>query len=133
MNALFTSRRDDWRTPKRIWDELNQEFQFDWDVCASDENALLPNYYTECLDIEWQGSRNYMNPPYGRNIGKFMGKANEQWAKGKLVVCLVPARTDTLWFHDYAIHHEIRFIKGRLKFDDGKNSAPFPSCVVVMK
>jgi site-specific DNA-methyltransferase (adenine-specific) len=74
-----------------------------------------------------------MNPPYGREIGKWMKKAVEEWKRGNTVVCLVPARTDTAWWHDYAIKGEIRFIRGRLKFGGGKSSAPFPSAIVIFR
>lgn len=74
-----------------------------------------------------------MNPPYGREIGAWMKKADEAAMSGTTVVCLVPARTDTKWWHEHAIHHEVRFIRGRLKFGDAKSNAPFPSAVVVMR
>jgi len=79
------------------------------------------------------GGAVYLNPPYGRGIGKFMNKANEESQKGITIVALVPSRTDTAWWHDYCMKHEIRFIRGRLKFGDQPNSAPFPSAVIVMK
>ena len=80
------------------------------------------------------GGRNFVNPPYGREIPKWVYKGYEEWKKGKLVVFLIPSRTDTKWWHDYIMKAtEIRFIKGRLKFDDQKNSAPFPSAIVVFK
>ena len=75
----------------------------------------------------------YMNPPYGRTIGKWMEKAVNEWRAGAIVVCLVPARTDTNWWHTYAMQGEIRFLKGRLKFGGSKNAAPFPSAVVIFK
>lgn len=81
----------------------------------------------------WGGGAVYLNPPYGRGIGKFMNKANQESKKGIIIVALVPARTDTAWWHDYCIQHEVRFIRGRLKFGNSKNCAPFPSAVVIMK
>lgn len=135
--AAFSSKKMDWATPKDFFDKLNNEFGFDLDVCASDENAKCPDYFTEqddCLTQDWSGRRCFMNPPYGREIGKFIAKARrEAQENGALVVCLIPARTDTAYWHDHIFDHaaEIRFIRGRLKFGDGKNSAPFPSAVVV--
>ena len=81
---------------------------------------------------EWRGVC-WMNPPYGRTIGNWMKKAYESSLEGATVVCLVPARTDTGWWHNYAMKGDIEFIKGRLKFGGSKNSAPFPSAVVVFK
>ena len=104
-------------------------------MCATDDNAKCAKYYTEEMDglsQEWRGVC-WMNPPYGRTIGKWMKKAYESSLEGATVVCLVPARTDTNWWHDYAMKGDIEFIKGRLKFGGSKNSAPFPSAVVVFK
>ena len=122
-----------WATPQAFFDELNKEFGFELDVCALPENAKCEKYYTPEIDglkQQWRGIC-WMNPPYGREIGAWMEKAYESSLEGATVVCLVPARTDTRWFHDFAMRGEIRFIKGRLKFGDSKNSAPFPSAVVV--
>ena len=106
--------------------ELHQEFRFTFDPCPPD--PLLNG-----LKIEW-GKRNFVNPPYGREIGKWIKKGFEEWKKGKLVVFLIPSRTDTVWWHSYIMEaSEIRFIKGRLKFGGSKNSAPFPSCVAIFK
>ncbi|HET8689681.1 MAG TPA: DNA N-6-adenine-methyltransferase [Methanosarcina sp.] len=124
-----------WSTPQDFFDKLNAEFGFDLDVCATPDNAKCACYFTEAengLAQEWSGMV-WMNPPYGREIGKWMRKAYESAQAGATVVCLVPARTDTAWWHDYAIRGEIRFIRGRLKFGGSKNSAPFPSAVVVFK
>lgn len=135
--AAYSSKRQDWATPKAFFDALNEEFRFDLDVCASAENAKCSDYYTEaddCLTKDWGGRRCFMNPPYGRAIGKFVEKArSEAEQNGALVVCLIPARTDTSYWHDHIFGHasDVRFIRGRLKFGDGKNSAPFPSAVVV--
>lgn len=125
-NPHFSSMRLDWRTPKAFYDELNKEFNFDFDPCP-------PRPKFDGLSVEW-GKRNFVNPPYGREIGKWIKKGYEEWQKGKLVVFLVPSRTDTIWWHEYLMKApEIRFIRGRLHFDEHKNSAPFPSCVVVFK
>lgn len=134
-NGLFTSETDLWATPPDFFEKLNEEFNFELDVCADDNNHKCDKYYTkndDGLSQKWEGTC-WMNPPYGREIGKWMKKAYESSLDGATVVCLVPARTDTKWWHDYAIHGEVRFVKGRLKFGDSKNSAPFPSAVVVFK
>ncbi len=125
----------EWATPQKVFDDLNLEFRFTLDPCSTKENAKCKKHYTELddgLSKSWNGERVFMNPPYGRVIGEWVKKASE--ATGGVVVCLLPARTDTRWFHDYIYGRaEIRFIKGRLKFGDGKNSAPFPSMIVVFR
>jgi len=130
-NGLFTSNTDLWSTPQSLFDELDKEFHFTLDVCATDENAKCERYFTkedDGLSQEWKGVC-WMNPPYGREIGKWIKKAYESRAT---VVCLIPARTDTAWWHDYVMKaKEIRYIRGRLKFGGSKNSAPFPSAIVV--
>ena len=132
-SGLMSSLTDDWATPKLFFEEINREYQFDTDVCASVQNYKCSRYFTEKengLIQEW-GNVNWCNPPYGRKIGLWIKKSYEENLKGKTVVLLIPARTDTKWFHDYIYQkHEIRFIKGRLKFNDGKNPAPFPSMLV---
>ena len=131
--GLFTSNTDLWETPQDFFDRLDEEFNFDLDVCANVENAKCEKYFTEEMDglqQEWKGVC-WMNPPYGRQIGKWMKKAYESSLNGATVVCLVPARTDTRWWHDYCMKGEIRFVKGRLKFGDSVNSAPFPSAVII--
>lgn len=135
MSVHFSSATDLHATPQDFFDKLNAEFNFTLDVCANAENAKCAKFYTKEIDglsQYWEGVI-FMNPPYGREISKWMKKADEAAMYGATVVCLVPARTDTRWWHEYAIQHEIRFIRGRLKFGDAKNSAPFPSAVVVMK
>ena len=136
MNKVhFSSATDLWATPPDFFDELNKEFNFETDVCALPENAKCEKYYSPEMDglkQEWRGVC-WMNPPYGREIGKWMQKAYESSLQGATVVCLVPARTDTKWFHDFAMRGEVRFVRGRLKFGDSKNSAPFPSAVVVFR
>jgi phage N-6-adenine-methyltransferase len=135
MNVHFSSATDDWATPQDFFDDLNREFNFDLDVCASSTNAKCARYFTaqdDGLTQKWGGVC-FMNPPYGRTIGKWMAKAVAEWQAGATVVCLVPARTDTIWWHTYAMQGEIRFIKGRLKFGNSKNAAPFPSAVVVFR
>jgi phage N-6-adenine-methyltransferase len=134
--GLFTSLTDEWETPQDLFDKLNKEFKFTLDVCATKENAKCKLFYSkkeDGLKREWR-VRCWMNPPYGRVIGEWVKKAYESSQKGALVVALLPARTDTKWFHEYIYNKaEIRFIKGRLKFSGSKNSAPFPSMVVIWR
>ena len=132
-SVLYSSESEVWETPKDLFDKLDAEFHFDIDVCALPSNAKCTTFFTpeqDGLTQKWEGVC-WMNPPYGRKIGAWMRKALE--AK-TTVVCLVPARTDTKWWHDYAMKaSEIRFVKGRLKFGDSKNSAPFPSAIIVFR
>lgn len=132
----FSSATDLWATPLDFFMELHREFGFETDVCALPDNAKCDRFFTPEMDglkQTWEGVC-WMNPPYGRGIGAWVKKAAESAAEGATVVCLLPARTDTRWFHDH-IHakHEVRFVKGRLKFGGHANSAPFPSMVVVMR
>lgn len=132
----FSSATVEWATPWDVFNPLNGEFGFTLDVCALPENAKCARYFTpddDGLAQDWTGDVCWMNPPYGRAIGDWMGKAYREWHKGATVVCLVPARTDTRWWHDYAVKGEIRFIKGRVKFGGHKNPAPFPSAIVVFR
>ena len=133
--GLMTSNTDLWSTPRDFFDDYNAIYHFDVDVCATAENALCAKFYSpedNGLSKEWHGVC-WMNPPYGREIIKWMKKAYESSLHGATVVCLVPARTDTAWWHDYAMKGNIEFIRGRLKFGSSKNSAPFPSAVVVFQ
>lgn len=130
---LMSSNTDNRATPQAFFDELDKEFWFTLDVCADDINHKCAIYFTkddDGLSKNWNNSIIFMNPPYWKEIGKRVKKASE--AKGGIVVCLLPARTDTRYFHDYIYWKaEIRFIKWRLKFWWSKNSAPFPSMVVI--
>lgn len=133
MNVHFSSKTDMWATPQILFDELNKKFSFEVDVCAIAENAKCEKYFTPEMDglkQEWHGIC-WMNPPYGRGIGEWIKKAYESSMAGALVVCLLPARTDTRWFHDYCTKGKIQFIRGRLKFGGHQNAAPFPSMIVV--
>ena len=133
--VMFSSKTDLWETPQHLFNELNTEFNFEIDVCALPENAKCKKYFTpeeDGLQQEWKGTC-WMNPPYGRQISKWVKKAYESSLKGATVVCLLPARTDTKWWHEYCMKGEIRFIRGRLKFGDAKNSAPFPSAIVIFR
>lgn len=131
--VMFSSKSDMWSTPQDLFDELNTEFHFETDVCAIPENAKCEKYYTpdiNGLKQEWSGVC-WCNPPYGREIGKWVAKAAESKAT---TVMLIPSRTDTKWFHDYIYNKaEVRFLKGRLKFGGAQNSAPFPSMIVVFR
>ena len=138
--TLYSSRTEEWETPQDFFDALDAEFHFTLDAASTDENAKCANHFTkedDGLHKSWGGQRVWLNPPYGKGIGKWLKKAYEESREpGTVVVCLVPARTDTRWFHDWIYQKpdvEIRFVKGRLKFGGGKNSAPFPSMVVVFK
>lgn len=125
--VMFSSASDNWSTPVDLYKSLDDEFHFDFDPCPLGGRDGIDG-----LEIKW-GKRNYINPPYGREIGKWIKKAFlwSHWDKS-LCVMLIPSRTDTRWWHEYVMKaKEIRFIKGRLKFGGSKNSAPFPSCVVI--
>ena len=131
----FSSKTDDWATPQEFFDDLNATFYFTLDPCASHENHKCAKYYTredDGLSKSWAGETVFVNPPYGRDIKKWVKKAYEE-SKHATVVCLIPARTDTSYWHDYCMKGEIIFIRGRLKFGNSKQSAPFPSAVVVFK
>ena len=135
MNVHFSSNTDLWATPVDFFNKYNEKFNFELDVCATHENAKCAKYFTiedDGLSNEWVGIC-WMNPPYGREIIKWMEKAYKSSLNGATVVCLVPARTDTKWWHEYAIKGEVEFIRGRLKFGGSKNSAPFPSAVVIFR
>jgi phage N-6-adenine-methyltransferase len=132
-NVHFSSKTDLWATPQEFFDKYNALYGFNLDVCANQDNAKCSNFFSiedNGLEQEWRGSC-WMNPPYGREIIHWMRKAYESSLCGATVVCLVPARTDTKWWHEYAMKGDIEFIKGRLKFGNSKNSAPFPSAVIV--
>lgn len=138
MNVHFSSKSNEWTTPQHLFDELNQEFNFTLDPCATEENAKCSKHFTiedDGLSKDWSNDVVFMNPPYGREIKKCIKKAYEESLNGATVVCLIPARTDTMYWHDFIFDKadDIRFLKGRLKFGNGKNSAPFPSAIVVYK
>lgn len=135
-SVIFSKATDNWATPQWLFDELDKEFHFTLDVCASEENAKCRTFYSKAQDglqQEWSGSV-WCNPPYGRQIAHWVKKASEAAKDGTTVVMLIPARTDTKWFHDYCYGKaEIRFIRGRVKFGGAKHSAPFPSMVVIFR
>ena len=126
----------EWTTPKAFYDQLNQEFNFTLDPCSTHENAKCKKHFTikeNGLVQSWKNEIVFCNPPYGREIVKWVKKAYyESKVNHAKVVMLIPARTDTSYFHDYIYGKaEIRFLRGRLKFGEGKNSAPFPSMIVI--
>ena len=146
--VLFSSKSDSWQTPKWLYDKLNSIWKIDLDPCTTIDNPLnVPNIYTQRvsgLEHTWHGNV-FVNPPYNREITKWLQKAIDELDKGnaKLVIFLLPVRTDTRWFHNYVyddfianfrrgVKH-IWFIKGRLKFGNAKNTAPFPSMIVVLE
>lgn len=134
-DLMFSSKTDLWSTPQDFFEEWDSKFNFTLDVCSDGVNNKCDKFFTEesnGLSQKWEGVC-WMNPPYGRTIGQWVKKAYESSLEGATVVCLVPSRTDTKWWHDYAMKGEITFIKGRLKFGGNKNPAPFPSAVVVFK
>lgn len=138
-SVMFSSAKQDWETPQDFFDKLNEEFHFTLDACATMENAKCPKFYTQDEDglkQSWEGNTVWCNPPYGREIGHWVRKCHEEGSKpNTTVVMLIPARTDTSYFHEYIYHkaYEVRFIRGRLKFSGSQNAAPFPSMVVVFK
>ena len=135
---MFSSKTDLWSTPNDFFDKLNDEFHFTLDPCSTHENAKCYKHFTEeenGLLQDWGNEVVFCNPPYGRQIKYWVKKAYEESQKDNTnIVMLIPARTDTIYFHEYIYHKaEIRFIKGRLKFGNAKNSAPFPSMVVIFE
>ncbi len=135
-DLMFSSASDEWETPLALFAELDNEFRFNLDVCASPTNHKCAAYFSKWdngLAQDWGSRVCWMNPPYGRQIVGWMLKAFDASLGGATVVCLVPARTDTAWWHDYAIRGEVRFLRGRLRFVGAKASAPFPSAIVVFR
>lgn len=138
MDVHYSSKTNEWSTPQDFFDELDKEFNFTLDPCSTSENAKCAKYFTvedDGLKQDWSNDVVFMNPPYGREIKHWIKKAYEEHIKGATVVCLIPSRTDTTYWHDYIFGKasDIRFLRGRLKFGDSKNSAPFPSAVIIYK
>ena len=138
--------RQDWATPKEFFYKLNLIYDFNIDVCATQASTkVLSNWYgldhpdlnrRDCFNRNWHLDAKgwaFMNPPYGRELPKFLNKANQEYQKGLKQVWLLRVATDTKWFHDYCLPHKLEFIKGRLKFDDAKGSPTFGSMLVVLK
>lgn len=134
--SLFSSKKMNWGTPQKLFDTLNDEFHFTLDPCADDFNHKCEKYYTEVddgLSKDWGTETVFCNPPYGREIAKWVKKCSEH--RG-LAVMLIPARTDTKWFHEYIWMQDnvsVAFLPGRIKFEGAKNSAPFPSMIVTFR
>lgn len=127
--VMFSSLSDEWRTPQSLFNKLDKEFNFDSDPCPMTNKLLKKGLKKE------YGKRVFINPPYS-NIKNWLEQVDYfiNWYPKKIIVMLIPSRTDTRWWHDYVMKaKEIRFIKGRLKFSGYKNSAPFPSCIVIFK
>lgn len=136
--AAFSSNKMDWETPQKLFDDLNKKYHFTLDPCSTDSNAKCELHFTERengLAQDWSGNRVFCNPPYGREIAKWVEKAYTESQKGVFIVMLVPARTDTKWFHNFVYHKaKIEFLKGRLKFESNgvaSQGAPFPSMLVI--
>lgn len=136
-DVLFSSAKEVWATPQDFYDKLDKEFHFNLDPCALPENAKCNKFFTpesNGLLQSWGGYVVFCNPPYGRKLYDWVEKCYNESKKPKTtVVMLIPARTDTRYFHEFIYHKakEIRFIRGRLKFGKSKNSAPFPSMVII--
>lgn len=135
--TLFSRKSDEWETPQDLFDTLNEEFHFDLDPCATVQNRKCWDYITahqDGLKADWGGCRVYCNPPYS-HVSEWVEKCYREGHKDHtLVVVLLPARTGTRWFHDYVQHRaEVRFIRGRLRFGESKNSAPFDSMLVIFR
>lgn len=136
--VMFSSATGLWATPQDLFDRLDAEFHFNLDPCADDENHKCEKYYTEAEDglaKDWGGYRVFCNPPYGRDLKRWVEKAYREGCKDNtLVVLLIPARTDTTFFHDFIMHRsEIRFISGRLRFNGHSENAPFPSMIAIFR
>src|SRR3990167_6432250 len=136
-DGRWHSRGSDWSTPQDLFDELNKEFHFNLDVCASDWNAKCKKYFTEKengLVRDWKNNICWMNPPYGKDLAMWMNKAYRSAYKGATVVCLVPAATDTSWWHSYAMNGEIRYLRGRPRFQtkEGTWQQTFSPSVIVL-
>lgn len=138
--ALYSSATVEWETPSQLFETLDAEFNFTLDVCATSANAKCPHFYSAAddgLSMPWEGTC-WLNPPYGREVRKWLEKATVEAVRGATVVALLPSRTDTRWWHEYVepilagrVPGEVRFFKGRLRFGGAKHSAPFPSALVV--
>jgi len=136
--GMTSSKTGEWETPRWLYDQLDAEFHFSLDPCATYENAKCSMFYTkddDGLSKDWRGETVFMNPPYGREVGKWIKKAYAESRKpATVVVGLLAARTDTAWFHEYVMKaRKVFFVRGRLRFGGANNSAPFPSMAVVWK
>lgn len=127
----------EWATPQWLFDALSAEFYFTLDPCATQQNAKCKKFYSQeddGLSKSWANETVYMNPPYGRPLEKWMKKAYEEATyNNAIVVALIPARTDTKWWHQYAVRGQIRYLRGRLNYGDTRGVAPFPSVIVIFR
>ena len=134
---MFSKQTGEWTTPQNLFDALNLLHHFDLDVAATHENAKCEKYFTieeDGLKQDWEGHTVFCNPPYGREISKWVKKAYEESQKpGTKVVMLLPSRTDTAWFQDYCLKGHVQFLRGRLYFGTGEGRAPFPSIIVTFE
>lgn len=135
MGVHYSSQSDEWETPPALFAQLHQEFGFTLDPCATADNHKCARYYTlvqDGLQQTWAGEVCYMNPPYGHKITTWVAKAYQE--QQATIVALLPARTDTRWWHSYVMHaDELRFIQGRVRFVGGGSSAPFPSVLAIFR
>lgn len=134
--SLVSSNTNEWGTPQKLFDILNDEFHFTLDPCCTDKNHKTDKYYTlreDGLNQDWSGECVFMNPPYGYQTSRWIEKAYEESQKGAVVICLITARTDTSYWHDIIFKYaaQIRFIRGKIKFDGAKWNAPFASAIVI--
>lgn len=134
FDPLMGSDKTDWGTPDWFFKALDNEFHFDLDAAASMENRKVKKFFSiqqDAFRLQWLGSV-FLNCPYGRGIDRWMKKArSESILHDSTVICLIPARPDTNWWFDSVRHGEVRFLKGRLKFEGAPTSAPFPSALVI--
>ena len=136
--GMTSSLTCEWATPSTLFRMLNQEFHFALDICPMDgrrvDDSVLDFEGDALGAADWGSGPVWMNPPYGKTIGRWIERAYREWLRGVTVVALVPARTDTSWWHDYCMRAEVRFLRGRLKFDGPRaGRCPFPSAVVVFR
>lgn len=134
-SGLFTSIRPDWETPRWLFQHFDERFHFTLDVCASAANAKCARYFTvqeDGMARPWAGERCWCNPPYGKEIGDWMWKAAAEADSALVITCLIPARTDTAWWHRHVARKaKVIFLRGRVRFEGAKGSAPFPSALAV--
>jgi phage N-6-adenine-methyltransferase len=136
MGVHFSTACIEWATPGILFEALDREFHFTLDPCATPQNSKCARFFTAVQDglkQSWTRETVFMNPPYGRVIAAWVKKAFDSANAGATVVCLLPARTDTIWWHTFVMRGEIRFVRGRLRFGDARASAPFPSAIVIFR
>lgn len=135
LKGMMSSATCEWATPQPLFDKLDAQYHFTLDPCATAENAKCEKFFTaedDGLSQKWGGVV-FCNPPYGKSVGKWVRKAYEESQRGATVVMLIPARTDTKWFHDYCLKGKVEFIRGRVRFGNSNANAPFPSMIVVFE